>query len=71
VCKAIISEVKRGEFVSDRMSCIILKGHPYHIIVRNVHAPTDDKTNDVKESFYKKLEHVFDKFPKYYTINYF
>jgi hypothetical protein len=30
----------------------------------NVHAPTEDKTADVKDSFYEELEHVFDKFPK-------
>jgi endonuclease/exonuclease/phosphatase family metal-dependent hydrolase len=38
-----------------------------HIIVLNVHAPTEDKTNDVKDSFYEELERVFDKFPKYHT----
>jgi hypothetical protein len=52
VHKRIISAVKRVE------------GHWYHIIVLNVHAPTEDKTNEVKDSFYEELEHVFDKFPK-------
>jgi hypothetical protein len=37
-----------------------------HIIVLNVHAPTEDKVNDVKDSFYEDLGHVFDKFPKYH-----
>jgi hypothetical protein len=32
----------------------------------NVHAQTEDKTDDVKDSFYVELERVFDKFPKYY-----
>jgi hypothetical protein len=31
----------------------------------NVHAPTEDKTVDVKGSSYEELEGVFDKFPKY------
>jgi hypothetical protein len=35
--------------------------------VLNVYAPTEDNTDDVKESFYKELERVFDKFPKYHT----
>jgi hypothetical protein len=65
VHKRIISAVKRVEFVSDRMSYIILKGCWCHIIVLNVHAPTEDKTDDVKDSFYEELERVFDKFPKY------
>jgi hypothetical protein len=48
------------------MSYIILRGRWCHIIVLNVHAPTEDKTDDVKDSFYKELEHVFDKFHKYH-----
>jgi hypothetical protein len=36
-------------------------------IVLNVHAPTDDKTDDVKDSVYQELECVFCKFPKYHT----
>jgi hypothetical protein len=35
----------------------------------NVHAPTEDKTDDAKDSFYQKLERVFDKFPKYHITN--
>jgi exonuclease III len=45
------------------MSYIILRGRWCYIIVLNVHAPTEDKTDDVKDSFYEKLERVFDKFP--------
>jgi hypothetical protein len=32
----------------------------------NAHAPTQDKLDDTKDSFYEDLEHVFDKFPKYH-----
>jgi hypothetical protein len=32
----------------------------------NVHAPTEDNIDDVRDSFYEELEHVFDKFPKYH-----
>jgi exonuclease III len=56
----------RVEFVSDRMSYIILRGRWCHIIVLNVHVPTEDKTDYVKDSFYEELERVFDKFPKYH-----
>jgi hypothetical protein len=66
VHKRVISAVKRVEFVSDRMSYIILRGRWCHIIVLNVHSPTEDKTDDVKDNFYEELEHVFDKFPKYH-----
>jgi exonuclease III len=66
VHKRIISAVKRVEFVSDRMAYIMLRGRWCHIIVLNVHAPTEDKTDDVKGSFYEELESVFDKLPKYH-----
>jgi hypothetical protein len=53
VHKRIISAVKKVEFVSDKMSYIILGGHWCHIIVLNVHAPTEDETDKVKDSFYE------------------
>jgi hypothetical protein len=52
VRKRIISADKRAEFVSDKMSYIILRGSWCHIIVLNVHAPIEDKIDDVKDSFY-------------------
>jgi hypothetical protein len=30
-----------------------------------VHAPTEDKDDVIKGSFYKELEQVFDQFPRY------
>jgi hypothetical protein len=47
------------------MSYIILRRRWCQIVLLNVHAPTEDKTDDVKDSFYKELERVFDKFLKY------
>jgi hypothetical protein len=63
----IISAVKRVECVNDKMSYIILRGRWCHVIVLNVHAPTVDKIDDVKDIFYEELEHVFDTFLKYHT----
>jgi hypothetical protein len=57
----------RAEFISARMSYIILRGRHYDINVLNVHAPTEDKTDSVKTTFCKELERVFNKFPKYQT----
>jgi hypothetical protein len=58
-------QLKRVEFVSDMMSYIILSGC-WCDIVLNVHAATQNKTDDMKDRFYEELEHVFDKFPKYH-----
>jgi hypothetical protein len=43
---------------------IILRGHWCDIIVFSIHAPPEDKIDDVKNSFYWELEGIFDKFPK-------
>ena len=36
-----------------------------NIIVLNMHAPSEEKSDSSKESFYVELEQVFDHFPKY------
>jgi hypothetical protein len=61
----IISAVRRVEFVSDRMSYIILRGRWCNIVVLNVHAPCEDKSYDVTDSFYEELGRVFHQFPRY------
>jgi hypothetical protein len=61
-----IPAVKKVEFVSDRMSYIIVRGHWCNIIVLNVHAPTEDKIDDIKDRFYEELEQAFEKFPRYH-----
>jgi hypothetical protein len=60
----IISGIKRVEFVSDRMSYTILRSR-WCDIVLNVHAPTEDKIDDVKDRFFDELERVLDIFPKF------
>jgi methionyl-tRNA synthetase len=47
------------------MSYIILRGHRCHHCSERS-CPTEDKADDVKDNFYKELEHVFDKVPKYH-----
>jgi exonuclease III len=65
VHKRIVSVLRRVEFVGDRMSNIILRGRRCNLIVLNVHAPCDDKSDDVKDNFCEKLGCVFDQFPGY------
>ena len=45
------SAVKRVEFVGDRMSYIILRDCWHYIIVLNVHAPSEEKSDSLKDSF--------------------
>jgi len=56
----IVSEVKRVDFVSGR----ILRGRWCNINILNVQAPREVKSVDSKDSFYEKLEQVFEHFPK-------
>jgi len=52
----IVSAVKRVEFVSDRLSSIVLRGRWRNIIVVNVHAPSEEKNDESKDGFYEELE---------------
>jgi exonuclease III len=50
----IVSAVKRVEFVSGRKSEIALRGRWCVIIVLNAHAPSEEKSDDLKYSFYEE-----------------
>ena len=65
VHQRIASAVKRVEFASDRLSYIVLRGRWCNIIISNLHAPSEEKSDSSKDSFYEELEQVFDHFPKY------
>jgi len=56
VHRRLVSAVKRIEFVSDRLSYILLRGRWLHIILVNVHAPSEEKSKGMKDSFYEELE---------------
>jgi hypothetical protein len=55
----IVSEVKRVEFVSNRMSYVVLRGRWCNIIVPNAHAPSGDKSYDPKYSWYEEFPLIF------------
>jgi endonuclease/exonuclease/phosphatase (EEP) superfamily protein YafD len=57
----------RVVFVSDRVPCTVLRGRWFNIIVLNVHASSEEKSDDSKDSFYEESEQVFDHVPKYGT----
>ena len=52
--------------VNFRLSYIVLKGRWLHITVVTVHAASEEKSEELKDSFYEELEEVFDHFPTYY-----
>ena len=52
----IVSAVKRVEFVSDGLSYIVLRGRWCNIIVLNLHATSEEKSNDPKVCLCEELE---------------
>ena len=62
----IVSAVQRVEFVSDRVSYMVMRGRWCNIIVLNLHAPSEEKSDDSKDSFYEELEQIFYHFSKYH-----
>jgi hypothetical protein len=61
-----VSAVKGVEFVSDRMLYIVLRGCWCNIVVLNAHAPSEEKSDDSKDSCYEELQQVSNHFPKYH-----
>jgi hypothetical protein len=59
VPRRIVSAAKKAEFVSGRVSYIVLRGCWCNISVLNVHAPTEEKSDDSKDNFYEELGHDF------------
>jgi len=49
------------------VSYIVLRGCWCNVIVLNVHPPSEEESDDSKDSFYEELEQVFfNHFPKYH-----
>jgi len=57
---------RRVEFFSNRMPYTVLRGFWCNNIVSNVHAPSEEKSDDSKDNFYEELELVFDYFSRYH-----
>jgi hypothetical protein len=62
----IRSAFRRIEFICDRMSYITLR-YGCDIVILNMHAPVEDKSNDLKNSFFEEVDCVFDQFLKYHV----
>jgi hypothetical protein len=58
VHKKIISAVERAESVRDKMLYVILRGSWFDTVL-NVHAPTENKTDDMKGSICHGLDCVW------------
>lgn len=59
-CKHIVLDFKP---VNERICRIRLKGKFFNTSIINAHAPTEDKTDDIKEDFYDVLGRTYDQCP--------
>jgi hypothetical protein len=54
------------EFVRGRISYIVVRDYGCNIIVLNVHAPSEEKSDDSKDSIYEELGQIFYHFYTYH-----
>jgi len=57
----ILSAVKIVEAISDGMSYIVMRGRWCNIVL-NMHAPSEEKSDDSKDGFIEEFEQVFNNF---------
>jgi exonuclease III len=60
VDKSLKSSILDFKPVSDRICVLHIKSKFFNISLINVHAPTEDKEDFVKDEFYQELERVYD-----------
>jgi hypothetical protein len=65
----IKAAVKKVEFVSHKVSCIILRGRWCNIMILNVHVLSEEESDVSRDRFYEELEQVFGHFPQYHMKN--
>lgn len=63
--KALLESVIKFNPISERISTIRLKGRIKNISVVTFYAPTEEKEDDIKDTFYSKLEDTINNIPRY------
>jgi len=62
--KKIQKHIINSELHNERLCKLRVKGKYNNITLINAYAPTEDKTEEVKEQFYDDLQYTVDKVPK-------
>ena len=65
---SILRNVINFETHNERISKMRLKGKYNNITLVNAYAPTEDKTDEIKEKFYEDLQYVINSIPQSDTI---
>lgn len=56
--------VMKFQNISDRICGIRLRGQEKNLYILNIHAPTEEKEEEVKNEFYEEMDRIIDKIPK-------
>jgi len=56
VCREFLKYVKDFKIINERICCLRLKAKWFSWTLINVHAPTNEKTEEIEEGFYNLLE---------------
>lgn len=64
VKKSIITTVKTFQPISDKLCYLTIDIKNTKMTVVNLHAPTEEKEEEQKDTFYEELENVLDKLPR-------
>ncbi|XP_050430865.1 craniofacial development protein 2-like [Adelges cooleyi] len=60
---SILPNIVRFEPINDRICYVELKGKWFNILIINCYAPTDDKSEEIKNAFYEELDRICDGLP--------
>jgi len=60
-----MNKILSFEPISDRMCKLRVKGKFHNLTIINIHAPKEDKEEEIKEQFYEELQRIQDRVPKH------
>ena len=60
-----MNRVMRWKPISDRICVLRIRGKFFNYSLINIYAPTNDKSDDVKDAFYESLDKTYDECPKH------
>jgi exonuclease III len=61
--KSIRNSLLNYKTVTERICVVWLKGRFFNISIVSVHAPTEEKDEEVKDAFYEALDKTYDELP--------
>lgn len=61
VHKSLVQAIKQFKVINHRIAILIVKAKFFDIVFLNIHAPTEEKSQEEKEEFYEELEGILSR----------